>query len=156
MQDSNRMIRIQRSRIHGKGIFARCDIEAGSRVIEYVGRRISKTESVQLCRSQNSYIFDLNEQVDLDGNVSWNPARLINHSCDPNCAAEMDDRDRIWIMSTRAIARGEEVTFNYGYDIENFMNYPCRCGTAICVGYMVAEEWIPEIRCLLSEKEKDV
>jgi hypothetical protein len=64
----------------------------------------------------------------------------------------MDDEDRIWICSRRAIQRGEELTYNYGYDLENFRNYPCRCGAATCLGYMVAEELFPTLRLLLAQE----
>jgi len=143
-------IEVRRSRIHGRGLFARRDIAAGMRLIQYVGRRIPKKESADLCLKQNAYIFALNEREDVDGRVSWNPARLINHSCDPNCEAELDDREQIWILSRRAITRSEELTFNYGYDLEDFMNYPCHCGAATCLGYMVAEEFFPKVRQALS------
>jgi SET domain-containing protein len=143
-------IEVRRSRIHGKGLFARRDIAAVSRLIQYVGRRIPKEYSDQLCQQRNAYIFWLNEHDDVDGKVSWNPARLINHSCEPNCDAELDNRDRIWVISRRAISCGEELTWNYGYDIKDFMNYPCSCGAAACLGYMVAEEWFPAVRQMLS------
>ena len=145
-------IEIRRSRIHGRGLFSRRDIAAGSPLIQYVGRRIPKEHSDKLCQKQNSYIFRLNEQEDVDGKVSWNPARLINHSCEPNCDAELDNRERIWVISRWAITRGEELTWNYGYDLKDFMNYPCNCGAATCLGYMVAEEWFPTVRRMLSEK----
>src|SRR3954462_1718291 len=142
-------IEIRRSRIHGRGVFARRDIAARSQVIQYVGRRIPKEYSDQLCLKQNAYIFRLNDQEDVDGKVSWNPARFINHSCEPNCDAELDDRDRIWVISRRAIARGEELTWNYGYDLKDFTNFPCSCGTPTCLGYMVAEELFETVRRLL-------
>jgi len=145
-----RSIEIRRSRIHGRGLFARHDIAAGSRLIQYVGRRIRKEQSDELCQKQNAYIFTLNDQDDLDGKVSWNPARLINHSCEPNCDAELDHRDRVWVISRRRILRGEELTWNYGYDLKDFMSYPCSCGSATCLGYMVAEEWFPAVRQMLS------
>lgn len=147
-----RSIEIRRSRIHGRGLFARHDIAAGSRLIQYVGRRIRKEQSDELCQKQNAYIFTLNDQDDLDGKVSWNPARLINHSCEPNCDAELDHRDRIWVISRRRILRGEELTWNYGYDLKDFMSYPCSCGSATCLGYMVAEEWFPTVRRILSDE----
>jgi hypothetical protein len=104
-----------------------------------------------LCLKRNTYIFTLNEVSDLDGKVSWNPARLINHSCEPNCDAEEDDRERIWIVSRRSIQRGEELSYNYGYDLKDFWSYPCRCGAANCVGYIVAEKLIPTVRQMLSD-----
>lgn len=101
---------------------------------------------------QNTYLFARNESSDINGKVSWNPARLINHSCEPNCEANLDENDRVWIFSIKPIARGEELTFNYGYSLEDFMNFPCRCGTPSCTGYMVSEELLPVVRSLLARK----
>ncbi len=138
-------LRFRSSFIHGRGCFAGTPILAGTRVIEYVGQKISKAESLKRCSENNEYIFTLNEREDLDGKVEWNPARLINHSCAPNCEAELTD-DRIWIVTLRDIAPGEEVTFNYGFDLEDYRNHPCRCGAADCVGYIVAEEFFEHVR----------
>ena len=84
--------------------------------------------------------FDLDETTDLDGNVEHNPARFINHSCSPNCEAQSEE-DRIWIVALRDIKAGEELGFNYGYDLEDYLEHPCRCGAKNCVGYIVAEEF---------------
>ncbi|MEM1158671.1 MAG: SET domain-containing protein-lysine N-methyltransferase [Verrucomicrobiota bacterium] len=139
------------SEIHGSGLFATKDLKKGQRIIEYVGEKISKEESYrradkQLKKSNKSddgavYIFEIDEDHDIDGNVEWNPARLINHSCDPNCEAS-DEDGRIWIESVRKIKKGEELSYNYGYDLEHFEDHPCRCGSRNCVGYIVKpEEW---------------
>ena len=150
---TGRLFEIRRSSIHGRGLFARHSIAAGTRVIQYVGRSISTDQAAELCLKQNRYIFKLNEQTEIDGKVSWNPARLINHSCDCNCDAEIDECDRIWIISRRRIQRGEEITYNYGYDLEDFMNYPCHCGAPTCLGYMVAEELFPTVRRILDSPQ---
>lgn len=139
---------IHDSPIHGRGGFARRDIPAGTRIVEYVGERISKAESLRRCEAMNAYIFHLDEQYDLDGGVPWNPARFLNHSCEPNCEAVMD-QGRIWIVARRDIRAGEELTFNYGYDLVDYQEHPCRCGSPRCVGYIVAEEfhaWLRERR----------
>jgi len=80
-----------------------------------------------------------------DGAVGWNPARFINHSCSPNCDAELIE-GQIWIIARRAIPSGEEITFNYSYDLDDYLEHPCQCGSPDCVGYIVAEEFFPEIR----------
>jgi SET domain-containing protein len=128
------------SPIHGIGAFAKTSVPRGTRVIEYVGQRINKEESVRRCADTNEYIFALNDREDLDGDVEWNPARFINHSCSPNCNAELDN-GRIWIVARRPINAGEEITFNYGYDLVDYKEYPCHCGSPDCVGYIVAEEF---------------
>src|SRR5438445_8660632 len=79
------LIVFRRSAIHGTGGFARRAIAAGTPVIEYVGEKITKAESLRHCEANNDYIFTLDDEFDLDGNVPWNPARFLNHSCAPNC-----------------------------------------------------------------------
>ena len=133
------------SPIHGTGGFARVDIPAGTRVIEYVGEIISKQESLERCERSNEYIFAIDEEHDLDGNVEWNPARFLNHSCEPNCEAQFLE-GRIWIVAIRDIRVGEELTFNYSYDLEDYREHPCGCGAKTCVGYIVAEEFFEDVR----------
>ena len=138
-------VSIRSSSIHGTGGFARRDIPAGTRFLEYVGEKIDKAESLRRCESDNEYIFTLDEKTDVDGDVPWNPARFLNHSCAPNCEAELID-GRIWIAALRLIRVGEELTFNYGFDLEDYKNYPCRCGAANCIGFIVAEEFFDHVR----------
>lgn len=133
------------SGIHGMGGYARRDIGEGDEIIEYVGERITKEESNRRCELNNPYIFGLDETHDLDGDVEWNPARFINHSCEPNCEA-IEDEGRIWIVALRDIRAGEELTFNYGYSLEEYQDNPCRCGANGCVGFMVAEEYHETVR----------
>ena len=139
------LAQFRRSRIHGMGGYARRAIGKGTRIIEYVGKRISKAESNTQCEGDNVYIFTLDDEFDLDGNVEWNPARFINHSCAPNCEAEWDE-DRLWIVALRDIESEEELSFNYGYDLEDYREHPCLCGTSECVGYIVAEEHFGHVR----------
>ena len=139
------LIEFRPSGIHGTGGFATTAIRAGTRIVEYVAAKITKEESNRRCAASNPYIFCLDEEHDLDGDVPWNPARFLNHSCAPNCEAIEDD-GRIWIVALRDIAPGDELTFNYGYDLEDYRDHPCRCGTPDCVGYVVAEEFFPTVR----------
>jgi uncharacterized protein len=139
------LILFGKSPIHGTGGFAKAEIPRGARVIEYVGERIDKAESTRRCAGWNAYIFALDEKEDLDGNVGWNPARFLNHSCSPNCDAELDN-GRIWIVARRTIKQGEEITFNYGYDLADYRDYPCHCGSQDCAGYIVAEEFFEHVR----------
>lgn len=140
------------SQIHGLGAFAKMDIVCGTRVIEYVGEKITKQESVRRCEASNHYIFALNEREDLDGNYDWNPARYINHSCAPNCEVEWDG-SHIWIVAKRDIKAGEEITFNYGYDLVDYREYPCLCRSTDCVGFIVAEQFFDRVRATGTKSE---
>ncbi len=139
------LVIFRQSTIHGLGGFAKCDIPKDARILEYLGERIDKQESTRRCQANNVYVFSLNEQYDLDGSVSWNPARFLNHSCSPNCEALLDE-DHIWLVAFRDIRAGEELTFNYGFGLENYRDYPCHCGSPDCVGFMVAEAYFDHVR----------
>jgi SET domain-containing protein len=143
-RDARATIDFRPSSIHGTGGFARADIPSGTRVIEYVGELITKQESLARCERSNEYIFAIDDQHDLDGNVDWNPARFLNHSCEPNCEAQFLE-GRIWLVAIRDIRAGEELTFNYSYDLEDYREHPCRCGAKTCVGYIVAEEFFEHV-----------
>jgi hypothetical protein len=133
------------STIHGIGGFARVDMRRGRRIIEYVGVKISKAQGQVELNKQNVYIFTLDEDYDVDGSVAWNAARFLNHSCAPNCEATIG-RGRIWIAALRPIKAGEELTYNYSYDLEGYADRPCHCGAPTCVGYMVAEACFDTLR----------
>lgn len=143
----NDYLAFKKSSIQGLGVFARVDLPTGFAVLEYVGERITKQESLRRCEEANVYIFALDDEFDLDGNVGWNPAKFVNHSCSPNCEAQFID-GRIWIVSLRPISAGEEITFNYGYDLEEYRDHPCSCGSPECVGYIVAEEFFEHVKKL--------
>ena len=149
---SSPWIRVSNSAIHGRGVYARVAIPDGTRIIEYVGERITKAEALRreeqrLARLRaggdgSVYIFILNKRHDLDGRHSNNVTRLINHSCSPNCRAETI-RGHIWIIANRDIAPGEELSFDYGFPFGEWRKHPCRCGAPGCVGYIVnkAQRW---------------
>jgi uncharacterized protein len=141
------VIRRGRSGIHRHGVFARVAIPAGCVLVEYRGERITKAESAwrELARLErlrrggdgSTYAFRLNQRYDLDARRWGNVSRFINHSCEPNCRAHKS-RGRIWIIAQRDIARGEEITFDYGYRFRHRALNPCRCGAARCAGFIVA------------------
>ena len=133
------------SAIHQFGSFASRDIPKGTLIGHYFGEVISKEESARRLREGNDYIFDLDEYSDIDGNVPGNFTRFINHSCSPNCESSCDG-GKVRIHAIRSIGKGEELTMNYGFTLENYQRYPCHCGSPACVGYMVAEEFFEEVR----------
>jgi hypothetical protein len=49
-------------------------------------------------------------------------------------------------VAIRDIEPGEEITFNYGYSIENYNDYPCKCGSNKCIGFMISEELFPLVK----------
>jgi len=141
------LVNFKKSPIHGWGGFARSDIRKGKRIIEYIGTKLTKEEADQALEDQNCYVFTVTEDFDLDGSVAWNPARYLNHSCSPNCESDVK-QERVWIYATKAIKKGGELTYNYGHDIEDYLDRPCACGSPDCAGYMVSEDDFETLRSL--------
>ena len=158
---TNPYCKVHQSPIHGRGLYARCAIEAGTDIIQYIGEKISKEESSRRAleweakaRKRGSglvYIFELDDEWDLDGRRGRNPARYINHSCEGNCEA-INYEGEIWIVARKAIAAGEELTYDYGYDMEHFLDHPCCCGAENCIGYIVRQDQWAQVRKLLRQQ----
>lgn len=144
------------SQVHGRGVFATRDIPAGTRIMEYGGEIITKKEAEKRGAAQlelalrtgdaSVYIFILDERYDIDGSFEWNSARLVNHSCAPNCETEICEETRIWVVALRDIAKGEELFYDYHFDMDSFEDHPCRCGAPDCLGYIVSRDHWEEVK----------
>ena len=120
----------KKSNIDKKGLSATKNIREGTKIIEYVGKIITKKESEKNEKFDNKkdiYLFNLNKKYDLDGDYKFNTARLINHSCNPNC--EVTGKGlKLWIYSIRDIKKGEELTYDYGFSYDkDYKQFPCKC-----------------------------
>ncbi len=137
-----KLYKVKKSNIDKRGLCATKNIKPGIKIIEYVGKLITKKEAQQNSKFDNSkdiYLFNINKKYDLDGDFKWNTARLINHSCNPNCEVEGEGL-KLWIISLREIKKGEELTYDYGFGYdENYKQFPCKCGSINCVGYIVRQ-----------------
>ena len=107
-----KLYRIKKSNIdrEGRGLYAIKDIKEGTKIINYVGKIITKKQTEDSEKFNNTkpiYLFNLNNRYDLDGDVSWNTARLINHSCSNNCEYEGKGL-KLWVTAIKNIKKGEE------------------------------------------------
>ena len=148
------MWKVKKSKVHGSGVFATKDIRKNTRVIEYIGEKVSRLEGDKRSEKRikkylNSektgsvYIFELNKKFDIDGSPLYNKARYINHSCHPNCEVDILD-DKIWISSIRKIKKGEELNYDYGYEFDklDFRDHICKCGSKNCLGFIISsDDW---------------
>lgn len=135
---------IRASPIHGLGAFATRPIPAGTRLIEYAGERLTPAEADARYpdtpgEAHHTFLFAIDDDVVIDAGVNGNDARFINHSCDPNCDAVIDD-GRIWVETIRDVEAGEELAYDYAFELEERhtpaakRRYPCSCGSANCRG----------------------
>jgi len=141
------LIEVRRSNVHGLGVFATQRIAKGTRIIEYVGERVSHPEADRRyeekdANDSHTFLFIVDSRTVIDAGVDGNDARFFNHSCDPNCESTVEKR-RVYIEAIRDIESGAELTYDYQIqreddDPDNIDEvFACRCGFAQCRGTML-------------------
>ena len=117
--------------LNGLGLYARVPFKRGERVIEYTGEHLTEEEAE---KRGGQYLFDVSKKLTIDGSGRENLARYINHSCKrQNCRPEINASEtRVFIFAKRAIAPGEELTYNYGKEFWNEYIKPKGCRCPIC------------------------
>jgi len=149
--NGNKWLLVRRSKVHGNGCFARRFIPKGTRVIEYLGDRISHKEADRRYENadvndNHTFLFIADRRTVIDATKGGNEARWINHSCDGNCESEIE-KSRVFIDARRDIEKGEELGYDYQIgrdkndppDVDQI--YACRCGSPKCRGSML---WPPK------------
>jgi SET domain-containing protein len=158
---SEPLFEVRKSKVHGKGAFALKRIAKGTRIVEYLGERISHEEADRRYEGRDpddnhTFLFIVDKRTVIDAGVHGNDARFINHSCDPNCETSIEE-GHIFIDAIRSIARGEELTYDYQIvreardppDIDEI--FACKCGAASCRGTML---WPPRREQRAPRREK--
>ncbi|CAH1773145.1 unnamed protein product [Owenia fusiformis] len=134
-----------RSRIQGLGLFAARDIEKHTMVIEYIGEQIrneiaEKREKFYEEQNRGVYMFRMDSDTVNDATMAGGPARYVNHSCNPNCVAEVvpfEKESKIIIIACRKISRGEELSYDYKFDYEDASKkVACLCEAPNCRKWM--------------------
>jgi SET domain-containing protein len=144
---SSPLIEVRNSGVHGRGVFAVAAIRKGTRILEYLGDRVSHAAADQRYEDHDendnhTFLFIVDKNTVIDAAVGGNDARFINHQCEGNCESVIVNR-RVFIDATRDIAPGEELGYDYeiGRDKDDPPNvdeiYACRCGSPKCRGTML-------------------
>lgn len=144
------LIEVRESPLHGLGVFAAQRIDKGTRIIEYLGERVSHAEADRRYESKDAadnhtFLFIVDARTVIDAGVGGNEARFVNHACAPNCESVIE-KGRVFIDAIRNIKPGEELTYDYQIqreaddppDIDEI--FACRCGLKGCRGSML---WPP-------------
>ena len=148
------LVEVRNSPVHGRGVFAVKPIPKKTRIIEYLGDRISHDAADKRYEDHDesdnhTFLFIVDKKTVIDAGVGGNDARFINHQCEGNCESKIENR-RVFIYSTRAIAPGEELGYDYeiGREKDDPDNvdeiYACRCGSPKCRGTMLWPAKKPE------------
>lgn len=132
----------------GRSVYTRSGHKAGETLFEHRGERRTFAEARGLPQDHIMEIGD-NLVVLASGEID----DFINHSCDPNCRVEFLPDGRVASVAVRAIAPGEELTFDYttttsreGLAAFPGWRFPCRCGAPSCRGVVSCAEELPAQR----------
>ena len=124
---------VANSSIDGRGCFAAAPFRAGQVVAEYIGEKVSRAEAARRRRGRRRYsLCALDAEWAVDGRAGGNATQYINHSCDPNCEAEVVD-GRILIRARRDVSAGEEITVDYQSSYHSDRKR-CWCQSGNCRG----------------------
>lgn len=147
---SSPLLEARNSAIHGKGVYAVLPIKKGTRLLEYLGDRISHAEADRRYEKKaeddgHTFLFIASNRTVIDAGVGGNDARFINHHCNPNCET-VTEGSRVFIDAIRNIKPGEELGYDYQLtwestdEPEELALYACRCGAKNCRGTMLDRE----------------
>ncbi len=147
---SSPLVEARNSTIHGRGVYAVAPIKKGTRILEYLGERISHAEADARYEQKgdddgHTFLFIASNRTVIDAGVDGNDARFINHSCNPNCETVIEN-SRVFIDAIRNIKPGEELGYDYQLTWESTDDpaelalYACRCGAKKCRGTMLDKE----------------
>jgi hypothetical protein len=135
-------IYLKKSSIHNRGVFAFKNIPKDTEIVQYTGRKIRKKDSSAQSKRDDKngtvYLFEVNLHFYIDGADKGSDAIYINHGCKPNCETQIEDNE-IWIVALRRIKKGEELSYDYGFEPDVAIDSPCRCGHRNCRKYIVRE-----------------
>ena len=121
--DSKKVI-IRKTKKHGRGVFSIKPIRKGEVIAKFDGK-IYDYDYPDWNNDLYNHVIQFEKRRWRD---SAGIARLINHSCDPNCGI----RDLFKVVAMRKIAPGEEITWDYEMTENYKWRMKCSCGSPIC------------------------
>lgn len=120
LKKRKKLVKFDRSAIHGWGLYAEENIAQNELIIEYVGEKVrQKVADLRELRYEkqgvgSSYLFRMMDDEIVDATKKGGIARFINHSCNPNCTAKIikvEGTPRIVIYALKDIAKSESSPF---------------------------------------------
>jgi uncharacterized protein len=141
----NPKLRVDTSRIHGKGVFAHEGVKRRERLAIFGGDVMLIDEIDALPERMQEYPMQIEERFVLGSRQSKAPedTDYFNHSCDPNAGF----KGQVFLVAMRDIKEGEEVTFDYAMVLsksvgsETQFEMECSCGARSCRREITEDDW---------------
>jgi histone-lysine N-methyltransferase SETD1 len=116
LKKRKKLVKFDRSAIHGWGLYAEENIAINDLIIEYVGEKVrQKVADMREIKYDkqgvgSSYLFRMLDDEIVDATKKGGIARFINHSCSPNCTAKIikvEGTPRIVIYALKDISKSK-------------------------------------------------
>ncbi|GAB4437357.1 MAG: hypothetical protein OHK0011_20390 [Turneriella sp.] len=116
----------------GKGVFARREFTAGSKILQFRGRIYSRAEYLSKVNPVKCHYMQIGDNAFLGPTTT--PDNFVNHCCEPNAGLVIDN-GRAWLVAITTIRPEDEITFDYSTSMaEDHWEMDCACGAASCRG----------------------
>ncbi len=129
----------------GEGIFSTVDFGRGKYLAPFDGIIYNAVFDIDLPKEQRGFPIQITgSQMQSATGI----AKLVNHSCDPNCGLKFFN-GWYWIYTRRPIVAGEQITWDYALsqwrnDVIFYPSGDCVCESARCRGINLGCESLPE------------
>lgn len=120
----NPKVSVKKAGKHGMGVFATKPIRKGEVIAKFDGT-IYDFDFEDWTQDLYNHVIQFEERKWRD---SKGIARLINHSCDPNCGIKR----RFEVVAMKDIEPGEQITWDYEMTEDYLWRMKCTCGSPLC------------------------
>lgn len=114
----------------GKAVYATCRFAEGAELMRFTGRRFHVDDIPSLMRGREDRFVQVTPDHYMGPSGQLDD--LVNHSCDPNAGLRFTD-DGVILVALRAIAAGDEVTWDYSTTLaQSNWHMICQCRSPEC------------------------
>jgi len=132
-------VKVNKSSLGGKGMFAISDIEKGEKIVVF-GGDYTDEKGMKKAQKLGKLIMQWDDNLYSIEDRGEDNSYFINHSCNPNLWME----DAFTLVARRNIKPDAEVTADYALweaDESFVSSWKCVCGSSLCRGRVTGRDW---------------
>jgi uncharacterized protein len=131
---------VRQSKIHGRGLFAKADIEKNEIVAIKGGHIVTRAQLREITPRLGPAEIQIDDDLyiapvtdgEREGSMLYS-----NHSCGANLGL----RGEITFVAMRDIGAGEELTHDWATTDDDDYSIKCNCGAPNCRGRLTGKDW---------------